>query len=167
MLQDLPQLCLEYLSFKNFWMTYKFVITINGSLKRPQFIYDPQMDGLFTLLEDLDYFPINSYSKSNVLDILLKTFVSSNTIFESTHHIESLMHKDQVKASSFLGFICSHIFADVSCRLLLSTDLVFNDVPWLLDSKILLDGPMVSGLIHPSLFDPIILKSSSNASMII
>ncbi|XP_074588626.1 LOW QUALITY PROTEIN: uncharacterized protein LOC141844465 [Curcuma longa] len=103
-LQDLPQLCSEDPSFRESLKTLKFVVTINGSLKSPQSVYDPRVDELFALLEESDCFPFGPYGEPNVLDMLLllglKTSVSSDTILESAHQIESLMHQDQVKAHS-------------------------------------------------------------------
>ncbi|CAL9081959.1 unnamed protein product [Musa acuminata var. zebrina] len=101
-LQDLPQLCLEDSLFRESLKKLKFVVTINGSLKSPQSLYDPRVGELFALLEESDCFPCGPYSESSVLDMLLllglRTSVSTDAILQSAHQIESLMHKDQPRA---------------------------------------------------------------------
>ncbi|WOK94827.1 sacsin [Canna indica] len=103
-LQDLPQLCLEDSSFKESLKKVEFVLTINGSLKSPQSLYDPRVEELFALLEETDYFPFGPYCEPNVLDMLLllglRTSVTADTIIQSAHRIESLMCRDQLKAHS-------------------------------------------------------------------
>ncbi|XP_008803352.1 sacsin [Phoenix dactylifera] len=103
-LQDLPQLCLEDSSFKELLKRLTFVPTIHGSLKSPQSLYDPRVDELLALLEESDCFPSGLFQEPGVLDMLLllglRTSVSTDTIIQSARQVESLMHKDQLKAYS-------------------------------------------------------------------
>lgn len=103
-LQDLPQLCLEDSSFKEDLKRLTFVPTFNGILNSPQSLYDPRVDELLALLQDSDCFPCGSFQEPGVLDMLLllglKTSVSTDTIIQSARQVESLMHKDQLKAHS-------------------------------------------------------------------
>lgn len=86
-LQDLPQLSLEDPRFKEGLKVLRFVQTINGTLKSPQSLYDPQVEELCALFQESDCFPNGLFQHPDVLDMLLclglRTSVSTDTIIES------------------------------------------------------------------------------------
>lgn len=101
-LHNLPQLCVEDVSFREYLRNLEFVPTISGALKRPTVLYDPRNEELFALLEDSDSFPYGPFEESGVLDMLqglgLRTSVSPETVIQSARQVERLMHEDQQKA---------------------------------------------------------------------
>ncbi|XP_072965979.1 uncharacterized protein [Typha angustifolia] len=103
-MQDLPQLSLEDPLFKESLKGLRFVPTTSGILESPQSLYDPRVGELYALLEDSDCFPNGLFQEPGVLDMLLclglRTSVSAETLLQSAHQIERLMHKDQLKAYS-------------------------------------------------------------------
>lgn len=102
-LKELPQLCMDDSSFKESLRTLKFLPTSNGSFNCPQSLYDPRVEELYALLEESDGFPCGLFQDPAILDMLLclglRTSVSTDTVIHSARHVESLMHKDQVKAN--------------------------------------------------------------------
>ncbi|KAF8378912.1 hypothetical protein HHK36_030261 [Tetracentron sinense] len=103
-LQDLPQLCVEDTSLRQFLKNLEFVPTRSGTLKCPEMLCDPRNEELFALLEDSDSFPSGIFQESGVLDMLqglgLRTSVSLDTVIQSARQVEFLMHNDQQKAYS-------------------------------------------------------------------
>ncbi|XP_030491993.2 uncharacterized protein LOC115707993 isoform X1 [Cannabis sativa] len=103
-LQNLPQLCIEDVSFRDYLRSLEFVPTHSGTVKRPDMLYDPRNEELFALLEDSDSFPYGIFQESHILDMLqglgLRTSVSHETIIHSARQVEHLMHKDQQQAYS-------------------------------------------------------------------
>ncbi|KAJ4961747.1 hypothetical protein NE237_021657 [Protea cynaroides] len=101
-MQDLPHLCLEDISFRETLRKLEFVPTLSGVLKCPEVLYDPRNEELYSLLEDSDSFPSGLFQESGVLDMLLglglRTSVSPESVIESARQVELLMHKDQGKA---------------------------------------------------------------------
>lgn len=102
-LKELPQLCMDDSSFKESLRTLEFVPTVNGSLNSPQSLYDPRVEELDALLEESDCFPYGLFQEPGILDMLLclglRTSVSADTVIQSARQVESLMHKDQLKAN--------------------------------------------------------------------
>ncbi|KAK4261932.1 hypothetical protein QN277_004866 [Acacia crassicarpa] len=103
-LQNLPLLSLEDITFRDLLRNLEFIPTLNGALKCPSVLYDPSNEELFALLENSDCFPSGPFQESEILEILrglgLRTSVSPETIVESARHIEHLMHEDQQRAYS-------------------------------------------------------------------
>ncbi|XP_075490038.1 uncharacterized protein LOC142528761 isoform X2 [Primulina tabacum] len=112
-LQDLPQLCVEDESFKEILMTFAFVPTVSGDLKRPSSLYDPRNEELCALLEDFDSFPSGKFRDSGILDMLqglgLKGTVSVEVVIESARHVERLMHENQENANSKAKILLSYL----------------------------------------------------------
>lgn len=103
-LQELPQLCLEDVSFRESLRNLEFVPTVSCTLKSPAVLYDPRNAELHALLEDCDSFPSGIFEESGVLDMLqglgLKTTASVDAVVQSARYVEHLMHKNQEKAHS-------------------------------------------------------------------
>ena len=103
-LHELPQLCFHDKSFKETLSNLEFVPTMNGSRKSPLSLYDPRIEELFDLLQEFDCFPHSSYQEPGILSMLqylgLRMSVSAETVIQSAHHIESLIHTDQMKGYS-------------------------------------------------------------------
>lgn len=103
-LQDLPHLCVEDLSFRECLRSLEFVPTLSGALRSPCALYDPRNEELYALLADSDSFPHSPFQESGILDILqglgLRTYISTETVLESARQIERLLHEDQRKAYS-------------------------------------------------------------------
>ena len=101
-LQNLPQLCIEDTSFRDYLRNLEFVPTPSGALKRPTMLYDPRNEELYALLEDSDSFPYGLFEESHILDMLqglgLRTSVSPETIIQGARQVERLMHEDQQRA---------------------------------------------------------------------
>ncbi|GFZ15718.1 zinc finger, C3HC4 type (RING finger) family protein [Actinidia rufa] len=102
LLQELPQLCVEDASFKEYLRNLEFIPTSNGSLKSPSALYDPRNEELYDLLEDSDSFPCGVFQESGILDMLqglgLGMTVSPETVIQSARQVEWLMHEDQQRA---------------------------------------------------------------------
>ncbi|KAH6783246.1 zinc finger protein [Perilla frutescens var. hirtella] len=122
-LQELPQLCAEDTSFREYLRNLKFVPTITGTLKSPAMLYDPRNEELYALLGDSDCFPFGIFQESGVLDMLqglgLKTTASFDAVIQSARHVERLMHENQEKAHSRGKILLSY--------------LEVNALKWLLD----------------------------------
>lgn len=103
-LLNLPQLCVEDVTFREYLSNLDFIPTSSGTLKCPAVLYDPRYEELCALLDDFDSFPSTPFNESYILDILqglgLRTCVSPETIVQSALHVERFMHKDQNKAHS-------------------------------------------------------------------
>lgn len=112
-LQELPQLCVEDTSFREFLRNLEFVPTLSGTLKSPATLYDPRNEELYALLEDSDSFPFGVFQESGVLDMLqglgLKTTASFDAIIQSARHVEYLMHENQEKAHSRGKILLSYL----------------------------------------------------------
>ncbi|XP_057477891.1 uncharacterized protein LOC130765480 [Actinidia eriantha] len=102
LLQELPQLCVEDASFKEYLRNLEFIPTSNGSLKSPSELYDPRNEELYDLLEDSNSFPCGVFQESGILDMLqglgLGMTVSPETVIQSARQVEWLMHEDQQRA---------------------------------------------------------------------
>lgn len=103
-LQDLPQLCNEDASFREYLRHFECVSTQSGALKCPSSLYDPRIEELCALLENSDCFPYGPFQEYGILDMLqglgLRTSVSPETVIQSAREVEQLMHEDQQKAHS-------------------------------------------------------------------
>ncbi|XP_023513522.1 sacsin isoform X1 [Cucurbita pepo subsp. pepo] len=103
-LLNLPQLCVEDVTFRECLSNLDFIPTSRGTLKCPAALYDPRYEELCALLDDFDSFPSTPFNESYILDILqglgLRTCVSPETIVQSALHVERFMHMDQNKAHS-------------------------------------------------------------------
>eukprot|EP00257_Ricinus_communis_P020409 XP_015579634.1 sacsin isoform X1 [Ricinus communis] len=103
-LQNLPQLCVEDVTFREIVKNLEFVPTFSGSIKSPAVLYDPRNEELCALLDDFDGFPSGVFQEPDILDMLhalgLRTSVSPETVIESARQVEKLMHEDQQKAHS-------------------------------------------------------------------
>uniref|UniRef100_A0A7N0RD15 RING-type domain-containing protein n=1 Tax=Kalanchoe fedtschenkoi TaxID=63787 RepID=A0A7N0RD15_KALFE len=101
-LEELPQLCMEDASLKEFLRNLEFVPTHSGALRSPAMLYDPRNEDLYALLEDANCFPSGMFEQPDILDILqglgLRTSISPESIIQSARQIELLMHGDQQKA---------------------------------------------------------------------
>ncbi|XP_024933308.3 uncharacterized protein LOC107406217 isoform X3 [Ziziphus jujuba] len=101
-LHNLPQLCVEDISFREYLRNLEFVPTFRGSLRCPTMLYDPRNEELFALLEASDSFPCGPFQESSILDMLhglgLRTSVTPETVIQSARQVEQLMHEDQEKA---------------------------------------------------------------------
>ncbi|XP_052204846.1 LOW QUALITY PROTEIN: uncharacterized protein LOC127809789 [Diospyros lotus] len=103
-LQELPQLCIEDASLREYLRTLDFVPTSSGLLKSPPNLYDPRIEELYALLEDSDSFPSGIFQEPGILDMLqglgLRMTVSLETVIHSARQVEQLMHEDQQRAYS-------------------------------------------------------------------
>ncbi|TQD90400.1 hypothetical protein C1H46_024037 [Malus baccata] len=101
-LQNLPQLCVEDVSFRDYLRNLEFIPTLGGALRCPTALYDPRNEELYALLEDSDCFPYGSFQEPGILDMLqglgLRTSVTPETVIQSARQVERLMHEDQKKA---------------------------------------------------------------------
>ncbi|CAB4295974.1 unnamed protein product [Prunus armeniaca] len=101
-LQNLPQLCVEDLSFRDYLKNLEFIPTFGGALRSPTALYDPRNEELYALLEDSDSFPCGPFQEPGILDMLhglgLKTSVTPETVIQSARQVERLMHEDQQKS---------------------------------------------------------------------
>ncbi|KAJ4710441.1 Zinc finger, C3HC4 type [Melia azedarach] len=103
-LENLPQLCVEDTSFREYLKNLEFVPTLSGAVKCPAVLYDPRNEELCALLEESDSFPCGAFQDCGILDMLqglgLKTSVSPETVIESARKVEQLMHEDPGRAHS-------------------------------------------------------------------
>ncbi|PRQ41414.1 putative transcription factor C2H2 family [Rosa chinensis] len=101
-LQNLPQLCVEDTSFREYLRNLEFLPTLSGALRCPTALYDPRNEELYALLDDSDSFPYGPFQEPGVLDMLqglgLRTSVTPETVIQSARQVEQLMHEDQQKA---------------------------------------------------------------------
>ncbi|XP_051132159.1 uncharacterized protein LOC127252147 isoform X2 [Andrographis paniculata] len=115
-LQELPQLCAEDVSFRESLKILEFVPTGSGTLKSPSMLYDPRNEELSALLEDYDSFPSGIFRESVVLDMLqglgLKTTVSIDAVIQAARHVELLMHGKQEKSHSKGKVLLSYLEAN-------------------------------------------------------
>ncbi|KAL6189694.1 hypothetical protein ACLB2K_036097 [Fragaria x ananassa] len=101
-IQNLPQLCIEDTSFREYLRNLEFLPTLSGALRCPTALYDPRNEELYALLDDSDSFPYGPFQEPGILDMLqglgLRTSVNPETIIQSARQVERLMHEDQQKA---------------------------------------------------------------------
>lgn len=112
-LQNLPQLCVEDLSLRDYLRGLEFIPTHSSALRCPQVLYDPRNEELYALLGGSENFPYGPFQESGILDMLqglgLRTSVSPETVIQSARQVEQLMYEDQQSAYSRGKILLSYL----------------------------------------------------------